>query len=69
MKQYLSDAELAERYGISRATVWRWSGAGRLPAPVRLGEATTRWSLAAVIEREQQLAAGAVGPSRRRRVA
>jgi prophage regulatory protein len=69
MKNFLSDIDLAERYGISRATVWRWSTAGRLPPPVRLGEATTRWHLDAVIEREKQLAAGTAPRTRRRRAA
>jgi predicted DNA-binding transcriptional regulator AlpA len=54
-QQYLTDADLAKRYSISRATVWRWSNSGRLPPPVRLGEATTRWPLEAVLEHEQRL--------------
>ncbi len=55
-QKFLTDSDLAARYSISRATVWRWANAGRLPAPVRLGEATTRWNLSEVERHEQGLA-------------
>lgn len=45
---YVSDKQLARRYGINRATVWRWAATGRLPAPVRLTPNVTRWDLRAV---------------------
>jgi predicted DNA-binding transcriptional regulator AlpA len=54
-QKFLTDSDLAARYSISRATVWRWANAGRLPAPVRLGEATTRWCLDDVLKYEQRL--------------
>jgi len=41
---YLRDVDLAERYGTSRATIWRWASRGILPKPVRLGPGTTRWN-------------------------
>ncbi len=66
-RQFLTDSDLAARYGISRATVWRWTSAGRLPPPVRLGEATTRWPLEGVIQYEQKLAAETAPGSRRTR--
>lgn len=34
--------EAAQMLGVSRATLWRWSADGKLPAPVRVG-AVTRW--------------------------
>ena len=42
-------------YGVSSATWYRWSAAGRVPAPVRIG-ATVRWRLS---ELESHLEAGA----------
>lgn len=44
--KYLSDKDLANRYGVARATPWRWIQAGRFPAPVKLGPNCTRWKLA-----------------------
>lgn len=55
---YLTDRQLAERYGVSRVTIWRWARSGRLPAPVRLGANTTRWRSDAVAEAERQAAGG-----------
>ena len=43
---YLSDKQLAERFGISRTTVWRWAKSySRFPKPVSLGPGVTRWRL------------------------
>lgn len=44
-KQYLSDRKLAERYEVSRATVWRWTKENHLPKPVKIN-GSTRWVLA-----------------------
>ncbi len=35
--QFFSYADLAERYGKSRVTLWRWVRAGLLPAPYSIG--------------------------------
>lgn len=43
--KYLSDKSIAERYGVSRATVWRWVREGRFPAPLKIGQGCTRWKL------------------------
>ena len=32
-RRFLSYADLEERYGKSRVTIWRWVRAGLLPAP------------------------------------
>jgi prophage regulatory protein len=42
----LSVQSVAERYEVSKATVWRWVKEGRMPAPVKMGSSTTRWVLA-----------------------
>jgi predicted DNA-binding transcriptional regulator AlpA len=36
-RQFLSYADLEERYGKSRVTLWRWVRAGLLPAPYETG--------------------------------
>ncbi len=44
--KWLSDLEVAARYGITAPTVWRWvkTEAG-FPKPVKLSPGTTRWRL------------------------
>ncbi|MGR3539940.1 MAG: helix-turn-helix transcriptional regulator [Hasllibacter sp.] len=44
MKRLLTDTEVAEFFGIHRATVWKWAKDGRLPAPIYpLGARIARW--------------------------
>lgn len=43
MNQYLSDAQLAVRYSVSRSTIWRWTNRDLFPKPVQLSPGTTRW--------------------------
>ena len=45
---YISDLQLAQRFGVSRATVWRWAQHGKFPQPVKLSPGTSRWKLSAV---------------------
>ena len=46
---FLTDADLAERYRISRASVWRWARRSPgFPPAVRLSKGCTRWRLADV---------------------
>lgn len=40
---YVADTDLAAHFGISRATIWRWSNEGGFPAPVKLSPQITRW--------------------------
>ncbi|MGK2915800.1 MAG: helix-turn-helix transcriptional regulator [Porticoccaceae bacterium] len=42
---YLSDNQLATRFGISRNSIWRLVKTKQLPEPVRLFKSTTRWKL------------------------
>jgi prophage regulatory protein len=51
-REYISDKFLAERYEVSRNTIWRWARAGRLPKPVKFGERITRWRLDDVLASE-----------------
>lgn len=57
-KQFLTPQEVADRYGISKTTVWKWVRDGKLAAPVKLAEQTTRFKLADLLEWEQTLAPG-----------
>ncbi|OWU70503.1 AlpA family transcriptional regulator [Marinibacterium profundimaris] len=44
---YLSDAQVAARYGVHRSTPWRWAKSDpSFPAPVTLTPGCTRWKLA-----------------------
>ena len=49
---YLSDKQLAERYGVTRVCIWRWARAGRFPQPIKLTPGCTRWRAADVEEWE-----------------
>lgn len=53
---YLSDKDLATRYSIHRATIWRWAEKGIFPKPIKLNN-STRWRLADV-ERWEELREG-----------
>jgi predicted DNA-binding transcriptional regulator AlpA len=41
---YLTVAAVAHRFGVSRATIWRWAkGNHHFPKPVKLSPGTSRW--------------------------
>lgn len=54
--QYLTDKQVAERYQISRPSVWRWARDGLLPPPERLGPNTQRWRVATLEAHDEQRA-------------
>jgi prophage regulatory protein len=44
---YLTDVQVAERFGVNRATVWRWAKHNPgFPSPVSLSSGFNRWRLA-----------------------
>ena len=46
---FLSDKQVAERYGVSRGTPWRWASTSTsFPRPVELSPGCTRWNLGAL---------------------
>lgn len=51
--EYVSDSQLASRYSVSRATIWRWVKEGVLPKPVKLTPGCTRWRMADLVNFEQ----------------
>lgn len=42
---FLSVREVGRRYGVSVATIWRWTANNEFPQPVKIGRACTRWTL------------------------
>lgn len=55
MNQFLSAAQLAERYNVNPATVWRWVNRGYLPKPVKLSPGCTRWRRDDIERRDAEL--------------
>jgi prophage regulatory protein len=54
---YLNVNQVAERYGVSTDSIWRWKRNGDFPAPVRVGPNCTRWRMADLLEHESHLQA------------
>lgn len=52
---YLSVDQVAQRFGVSTNSIWRWKRKGDFLAPVKLGGTTTRWRLADIKEMEGRL--------------
>jgi predicted DNA-binding transcriptional regulator AlpA len=42
---YLTDKQVADRFGVARSTPWRWAERGTFPKPVKLSPGCTRWRL------------------------
>ncbi|MFA7351393.1 MAG: helix-turn-helix domain-containing protein [Methylotenera sp.] len=43
---YLSDSQIAQRYSVSRQTVWRWAANDpKFPSCTKLSPGCTRWKL------------------------
>lgn len=53
---FLTTAQVAQRYRISRTTVWRWIKAGRLPKPDQIGPGVKRFSVEALDRADAQWA-------------
>ncbi len=45
---YSSDQSLAAYFNASRSTIWEWARVGKLPRPVKLSTAMSRWSNAEI---------------------
>ena len=57
---YLTDTQLAARYGIHRSTPWRWAKTvPAFPQPVRLSPQCSRWKLSEIEAWESNRAAAA----------
>ena len=42
-KTMLSAKSVAELFDTSERTIWRWVSSGKIIAPMRIAEGTTRW--------------------------
>lgn len=58
---YATDTQVADYFGIHRATVWYWTKCNDFPPPVKLGPQVTRWRWAEV-EAWAASKRGALGP-------
>ena len=48
--QFLTDRDVAKRYGVARQTVWRWVKSDPdFPPPVQIAKGTTRWRLSELV--------------------
>ena len=45
---FLTPADLARRYGVTKSTINRWTRDGVLPAPIRINDTTPRWHASAL---------------------
>ena len=54
---YLSVDQVAERFGVSIDSIWRWKRKGSFPAAVRVGPGCTRWRLSDLIDHENKFQA------------
>ncbi|RUS58493.1 helix-turn-helix domain-containing protein [Pseudorhodobacter sp. E13] len=52
---YFTVEEVAERYRVSTATIWRWKRSGDFPRAVKVGLGCTRWRLNDIIEQDSKL--------------
>ena len=57
-EEFLSVKQLARRWNVGVATVWRWNKAGDIPKSVVLGPGTTRWRQSEVLAFEASLEQG-----------
>lgn len=44
-KEFLTDYEAANYFGISKATIWKYAKDPKFPQPVKIGPGATRWKL------------------------
>jgi prophage regulatory protein len=58
-QHYVSDRQLANHYGVSRATIWRWVAKGILAKPEKLSPGCTRWNLNKIEQSDAERGAAA----------
>ncbi|MGB7243928.1 MAG: hypothetical protein WBC93_17820 [Sulfitobacter sp.] len=55
-EQYLSDRQVALRFDVSKATIWRWHDKNpNFPRRIRLSPGTSRWKLSDLVKFEQSV--------------
>lgn len=55
--QFLTVTQVAKRYAVSTATIWRWGRADAFPPPVGIGTKSTRWRISDVERHDSELVA------------
>jgi prophage regulatory protein len=55
---YLADKTLANRYDVTRQSIWRWVREGKFPQPVKIGASTTRWKESDILDWESKQKGG-----------
>lgn len=64
-ERYLSDYEVALRFGVSRASIWRWDkNEPDFPKPIKLSPGTTRWQLSQLVIFEEKRAGRSSAPAK-----
>ena len=54
---YLSVDQVAQRFNVSKDSIWRWKRNGEFPRPFKLG-GSTRWRLSDIEDWESRLTCG-----------
>lgn len=55
-EQYLSDRQVALRFDVSKATIWRWHDTNpNFPRRIRLSPGTSRWKLSDLVNFEHEV--------------
>ena len=54
---YFTVEEVADRYRVSTATIWRWKKSGEFPQAVKVGPGCTRWRLSDLLNHDSKLPA------------
>lgn len=57
VQKWLNDRKVAQRYSVSRITVWRWSKQGLIPKPRKLSPGCTRWNADELDDHDREVAA------------
>lgn len=45
IRAFLTAKQIANRYDVGVATIWRWAREGTMPKPIKIGPNCTRWKL------------------------
>jgi prophage regulatory protein len=53
--RFLTAAQLCQRYGVARSTIYDWINGGILPAPHKFTDQAARWWLPELEAREQEI--------------
>jgi len=54
--KYKTDKWVAEYFGVSVPTIWRWQREGIFPKPIKLSPNCSRWSIEQIEAHDKKLA-------------